>query len=159
MESLLEQLLEQMEEHRNRIERALERVPEEKLWERPRDGLNSVGNLCVHLVGNESHYIGRIVGGTGYERDRPAEFNAESGAPAAQILAALADARATTERIFAELTAADFSREVDSNWPPEPTVLRVILHVAQHYAFHTGQIILLARLLQPGSERILDWGH
>src|SRR6187399_1419923 len=47
---------------------------ENDLW-KTSDGIsNSAGNLCLHLTGNLKHFFGAVIGGTGYVRDRDAEF-------------------------------------------------------------------------------------
>ena len=38
---------------------------------------NSGGNLCLHLIGNLRHFIGHLLGGGNYARDREYEFNAK----------------------------------------------------------------------------------
>jgi uncharacterized damage-inducible protein DinB len=121
--------------------------------------MNSVGNLCLHLAGNESHYLGAVIGGSGYRRDRPAEFTAGGGFDAPALLARLREARASTRAALATLAPADLDLPVAADHPAAPTARKLILHVATHYAYHSGQIVLLARWLQPGEERILPWGH
>lgn len=44
------------------------------LWRTTGSIKNPAGNLCLHLVGNLNNYIGKNIGGTGYVRDRDAEF-------------------------------------------------------------------------------------
>ena len=47
---------------------------DEAIW-KPREGIsNSGGNLCLHLVGNLQHFIGAVLGNSGYVRNREAEF-------------------------------------------------------------------------------------
>lgn len=156
---LLNELFEFLEEERLRIGNCLGRLGADALWRTPRPGVNAIGNLCLHLCGNESHYIGHGVGGNEYERDRPAEFAARGGSTASELLVKLRDARESTRRIFAELEDSDLGGLVDVNHPPQPTVLRVILHVATHYSYHTGQIVHLTRVYQTEDERVLEWGH
>jgi len=48
---------------------------EAALWQTGGDVKNSAGNLCLHLCGNLQTYIGAVLGGTGYVRDRDAEFS------------------------------------------------------------------------------------
>ena len=48
---------------------------EEMLWVLHSGINNSAGNLALHLCGNLRHYIGRILVGTDYVRDRDFEFN------------------------------------------------------------------------------------
>lgn len=156
---LLDRLLDQLEEERARIERALGRLAEDAIWRRPRAGMSSAGNLCLHLAGNESHYIGHGIGGSGYLRERSREFTTEGGLSRAELIARLRAARETTRGVLAELGPEDLDRPLAIDYPQGATVLRVLLHVTHHYSYHTGQIVLLARLLQEGEERLLEWGH
>src|SRR5215471_4523450 len=61
---------------------ALAALPEERLWWRPNDGSNSVGNLLLHLNGNLRQWMVAGVGGETFERNRAAEFAAREGASA-----------------------------------------------------------------------------
>ena len=48
---------------------------EENIWI-VKEGIgNSAGNLCLHLLGNLSHFIGGKLGHTGYVRHREDEFS------------------------------------------------------------------------------------
>ncbi len=79
MEPILSEFFEQLQEERQRIDLCLRKLTEDEIWQRPREESNSIGNLCLHLAGNESHYLGHCVVGTDYVRDRSGEFNAEGG--------------------------------------------------------------------------------
>lgn len=157
--ALLDNLFEHLEEERSRIDTCLTRLPEDVLWRRPRPGVNSIGNLCLHLWGNESHYLGHGVGGTDFRRDRAAEFTADGGPSSQELRAKLLQAREATRGILAGLDEGDLGGLVDVNHPEEPTVLRVILHVVTHYSYHTGQIVHLTRVYQTADGRVLEWGH
>ncbi|MCU6708229.1 DUF1572 family protein [Paenibacillus sp. J5C_2022] len=37
----------------NWIERSMDKIDEAQLWARMRQDTNSIGNLCLHLAGNE----------------------------------------------------------------------------------------------------------
>ena len=45
------------------------------LWVIQGDIKNSGGNLCLHLCGNLQHFIGSVLGKSGYVRDREKEFS------------------------------------------------------------------------------------
>jgi hypothetical protein len=45
------------------------------LWSTPKGVNNSSGNLCLHLCGNLQHYIGAVLGNSGYKRNRASEFS------------------------------------------------------------------------------------
>ena len=46
-----------------------------KMWEVKGKISNSAGNLCLHVCGNLQHFIGAVLGNSGYGRNREAEFN------------------------------------------------------------------------------------
>ena len=48
---------------------------EEDIWRIEGEIANSAGNLCLHLCGNLQHFIGTVLGKTGYIRHRDAEFS------------------------------------------------------------------------------------
>ena len=47
------------------------------LWKTTGEIANPPGNLCLHLCGNLQHYIGGVLGHSGYVRNRPLEFSAK----------------------------------------------------------------------------------
>ncbi|WP_109832424.1 DinB family protein [Reichenbachiella versicolor] len=47
---------------------------EKNLWIVENQVNNSAGNLCLHLCGNLQHFVGAIIGQSGYIRDREQEF-------------------------------------------------------------------------------------
>src|SRR5437667_12011297 len=57
------------------LRREVESFADERdLWRVPPGIRNSAGTLALHLAGNIRYYIGTVLGGTGYVRDRDAEF-------------------------------------------------------------------------------------
>ena len=148
-----------LERQTPRIETCLGRLDDGQIWRRPRPGMNSVGNLCLHLAGNEQHYIGHAIGCTDYRRERAHEFEAAGGYSAFELLRSLGEARATTARVLSSLRSDDLERVVESDYQAVPTIVALVGHVAQHYAYHTGQIVLLTKWLQTGEDRVLEWGH
>ena len=57
------------------LRREVEAYPDERdLWAQVPGVSNVAGTLVLHLAGNLQYYIGAVLGGSGYVRDRPAEF-------------------------------------------------------------------------------------
>src|SRR3954463_7960256 len=81
-----------------RVERAVRSLPREKLWDKPFAFGNSVGHLVLHLTGNLSHYVGSLMAGTGYVRDRPREFTDPAHYPPEEVLGRFRDAVALVVR-------------------------------------------------------------
>lgn len=53
---------------------------DESLWRLGGGIRNPAGTLAAHLVGNLEHFVGAVLGGTGYVRDRDREFSERPGA-------------------------------------------------------------------------------
>ena len=124
-------------------------LPHDKLWWRPNDDSNSVGNLLSHLNGNLRQWIVAGVGGEAFERHRAEEFAARQGAQASALLAPLERTLADVDRILSGLTA-DRLAERCAIQGRDLTVLDAIFHVTEHFAYHLGQIILVAKMFAPG---------
>ncbi len=101
-----------------RIDDCLGRLTYDQIWLRNSDNANSVGNLVLHLCGNVRQWIGYGVGGQPDLRDRDSEFAARGG-----------------------LQPVELSQRLQA------TILEAILHVVEHFAQHTGQIIFATKLL------------
>jgi len=75
------------------LRRELEAYPDERqIWQQVPGLPNTAGTLALHLAGNLQHYIGAQFGGTGYVRDRDAEF-ARRGVSRAELVAEIERAR------------------------------------------------------------------
>ena len=58
---------------------------ESNLWLLEKGINNTAGNLALHLIGNLNHFIGAVLGNTGYVRQRDLEFSLKD-APIIEIL-------------------------------------------------------------------------
>ena len=123
------------------VRRSVEAYPDDaSLWEE-RPGLpNPGGTLVLHLVGNLQHFVGAVLGGSGYRRDRDAEF-ARRGVPRAALLAEIDAAEQAVERGLSLL-----SDEALAVQYPERIAGRAVatgdylVHLASHLAYHLGQL-------------------
>src|SRR6185295_2575620 len=75
------------------LKREVELYPDDaSLWTLPEGLPNRAGTLALHLAGNLRHFVGAILGGSGYVRDRDAEF-ALRDVPREEVLSLVAAAR------------------------------------------------------------------
>jgi uncharacterized damage-inducible protein DinB len=127
--------------------REVELFPDdESLWRAAPGVTNSAGNLALHIAGNLRHFVGAVLGNTGYVRDRDAEFATRAGSRA-MVLGALAAAEADVASTFAKLDAAALAKPFPM--PPkgvEVSTQRWLMHLASHAAFHLGQAGYLRRI-------------
>ncbi len=124
--------------------------PEELIWKTV-DGIsNPAGNLALHMCGNLRHYIGHLLGGSSYVRNRDAEFSSVN-IPLSQLLALIDETQNELTHAFGRLTTArlqqPFPMEVlNRHWITET----FILHLYGHFNYHLGQISYLRRFLSAG---------
>ena len=133
--------------------RELELFPDESLiWATTPGIANSAGTLTLHVCGNLQHYVGAVLGNTGYVRDRPLEFSARD-IPSALLLDNLARTSEVVRAVLAELTDEQLTADYPDGLgvPRLPTGL--FLHqLSAHLAFHLGQAGYLRRVLTGSSE-------
>ncbi|MCA9762082.1 MAG: DUF664 domain-containing protein [Gemmatimonadetes bacterium] len=113
---------------------------EASVWALPPGFLNSGGTLALHAAGNIRHFVGAVLGETGYVRDRDHEFAAR-GVPRAELVAELEAARADVDGI---LRVLDPERAYET-FPvriggEQLGTSRVLVHLATHLAWHLGQV-------------------
>jgi uncharacterized damage-inducible protein DinB len=97
------------------------------------------------------HYVGAVLGGSGYVRDREAEF-ANRGAGRAELRARVGSATAAVDAALAELTSA----ACDEPYPEVVVGRRVrtgdfLVHLVAHLGYHLGQLDYHRRTVAPGS--------
>lgn len=127
--------------------REVELTPDEFLWIAPAGVLNPVGNLALHAAGNLRHFVGSVLGGTGYVRNRDAEFSSR-GLTRGEVVEALDHAMNEVDRTLAKLDPA----VMDQPYPVEVAGKQLVTgpfltHLAVHLGFHLGQAGYLRRIL------------
>lgn len=135
--------------------REVEAYPDDgALWQLPEGVTNSGGTLVLHLTGNIQHFLGAHLAGTGFVRDRPAEFSAR-GVPRAallrQIEAARSAIRYAAEKLTGEALELDFPEVVGG--------MRVatgdyLIHLVSHFGYHLGQVDYHRRLVSRDSRGV-----
>src|SRR5215204_5082400 len=129
-----------------KIERCLEKLTDEQIWWRANEESNSIGNLILHLCGNARQWI---VGGVGSQpdmRNRDAEFEQRDAIPREELLTLL---RSTLKQVEQVLRSLDPSTILHRHQiqGDDVDVLEAVFHVTEHFSMHTGQIILLTKML------------
>ena len=134
------------EEYLPKVERCLEQLSDEQIWWRANAESNSIGNLLLHLCGNARQWIVSGLGGAGDLRMRQREFDQRETIPRVELLALL---RQTLNDVDSVLGDFNQDRLLD-RYPIQgttATALEAIFHVTEHFSMHTGQIIMLTKML------------
>jgi uncharacterized damage-inducible protein DinB len=117
------------------------------VWELPTGVNNSTGTLTLHACGNLRHFIGAILGKSGYVRDRDAEF-AVRGLQRTELEMLLAVTRDEVSRALDQLDSDQLA--LDFPIPIGKTTLstgRFLVHLATHLTYHLGQADMHRRVV------------
>ena len=137
------------------FERDLRRLAEEinlyadeaDLWV-VRPGIaNSAGNLCLHLIGNLNHFVGAVLGNTGFVRDRDSEF-ALKNVPRQELLASIENVIQVVTSTLQGMTDEDFEQVFPV--PKRDQIVHtdlMLIHLVGHLSYHLGQINYHRRLV------------
>lgn len=141
-----ENALYRLDESTRMISIAFDALDEEQIWLRPNESSNSIGNLILHLCGNITQYAISSLGETEDIRDRDSEFETSSGLSKKELLNKLSNtvtmAKSTIENTTLERWLK--KREVQGF---TFSGIGVVLHVVEHYSYHTGQIAFWVKQL------------
>lgn len=136
--------------------REVEAYPDEReLWTGVPGISNVAGTLVLHLAGNLQHYVGAVLGGTGYVRNRAAEF-ARRDVPRAELLREIEAARKAVRTALSGATPVD----LEADFPEAVGGARIgmaeyLIHLATHFTYHLGQVDYHRRMVT-GEVRTVD---
>jgi uncharacterized damage-inducible protein DinB len=139
------------EDYLFKISQALALLDERQVWQRPNAGSNSIGNLLLHLAGNLRQWVVSGVGGVTDVRERDLEFSARGAPTKGELLIRLAEVVDDADRILAKL---EDEMTISGDEPLQrlilpqgyqQTTLDAVFHAVEHFSYHTGQVILLAK--------------
>ena len=141
-----EVLLRLYDESLPRILKCLEQLTEKQVWWRPNESSNSIGNLVLHLCGNVSQWIGSGLGGFPDTRTRQAEFDKREGINREELSQLLSSTMEQIKPVISNLPADELlnKRAVQTF---EESGLSILIHVTEHFSYHTGQIAYITKML------------
>lgn len=150
------------EDYLVKLKLALATLNEEQIWWRPNNASNCIGNLLLHLCGNARQWIVAGVGGAADVRTRAEEFAAEGTLDKQHLLALLETTLVEVDGVLGEVerdasSDAALQRIIVPQGFPQ-TVLDAIFHVVEHFSYHTGQIVYLAKQASGKPTQFYDEG-
>ena len=130
-----------------RIVHCLNMLTDKQIWWRPNEASNSIGNIVLHLCGNVRQWITSGLGGEPDRRERDEEFAEHGPIPHDELVNKIETTVRTACRIIGRLTPHDLA---------DPRVIQkfnvtgfiAVNHVAEHFAFHAGQILYVTKMLK-----------
>lgn len=151
------------EDYPVKINSALAELSDEQIWWRPNEASNSAGSLILHLCGNVRQWMIAGVGGVADTRNRDREFTERRQIGREDLLALLTTTLNEVDAILAglevEVMASKSDAPLQRDCVPQgfaQTVLDAVFHVVEHFSYHTGQIVFIAKLLAAERIRFYD---
>ncbi len=119
----------------------------EDIWRTVPGITNSAGNLCLHLCGNLRHFLGHVLAGEDYMRDREHEFAAK-GLPRQMLLEKVDKTMNSLHLAWQALSSSDLAKAYPVRTPmPMENTGQFVFHLYGHLGYHLGQINYLRRTL------------
>ena len=138
--------------YRNMIDAAVGQLTDDEFFRRPAPGVNSVALILRHLAGNlRSRWTDFLTtDGEKPDRDRDQEF-ADWEGDRASLMAYFDDGWARLIAAIDEINSDNLQRRITIRGE-EHTLPQAFARSLTHVAYHTGQIVLIARTVHDG-----DW--
>ncbi|MBS1657094.1 MAG: DinB family protein [Chitinophagales bacterium] len=120
----------------------------ENVWKLEGQIKNSGGTLCLHLLGNLNHFIGAVLGNSGYVRQREHEF-ADRNVPTGQLMKEIDELIYRVKTIISGLTDEQLNGPYPLNdgkmWK---TTSDRLMQLLSHLNYHLGQINYHRRMIE-----------
>jgi len=139
-------LIDRFHELHGEILQALDELPAEALDWQPAEEMNSISVLIVHLTGAERYWIGDVVMGETFPRDRAAEFRVR-GLDGGVLKQRVLDLEAYEKSAFESMRLADMEAQCIS--PRDGRLFLAawaVMHALEHTALHVGHIQIQSQL-------------
>lgn len=146
---MIEEFIKIFDRDLDRLKQEMELFDQENnLWKTTGSIKNSAGNLCLHLVGNLSTYIGRNMGHYDYRRDRDAEFSLKD-VPKHELIRQVEVVKNWVLSTLRNMDQAKLEETYVENVLGFPMTNGFFLvHLFGHLSYHLGQINYLRRILE-----------
>lgn len=147
LKEFISQSVFRLTENTGRIVKCLDEIEETQIWERPNENSNSIGNIILHLCGNIRQYAISSLGNTEDVRKRDKEFSIKEGFDKKELSAKLKNTVDEAVVIIENLTEAELIK-LYSVQGFNLSGIGIIIHVTEHFSYHTGQIAFWVKILK-----------
>jgi uncharacterized damage-inducible protein DinB len=134
------------EESYSRIFKCLSLLNEESIWFSPNNQIPSVGNLILHLCGNARQWVLSGIGGSVDNRNREQEFVVQKNIKKSELIFLLENLKVNLKTTILEMPDSALNeRKIIQGF--EETGFSILIHVIEHFSYHTGQITTLTKMI------------
>lgn len=129
------------------IHKCLGLLTEDEIWYRPNAETVSIGNLVLHLCGNVRQWICTGLGRQEDVREREKEFAEPGPIPKDELLRRL-DTTMRDAKVVIDALDPSTLLEKRSVQIYQESGLSILIHVVEHFTYHTGQITYYTKSLK-----------
>jgi len=129
-----------------RILKCIDQLDNEKIWWRPNENSNSIGNLVLHLCGNVRQWIYAGLGKNENVRNRQSEFDERTGIVKAELRELLTSTMDLVRPVIVNIPVEELLN-IRAVQTFEETGLTILVHVTEHFSYHTGQIAYITKMI------------
>jgi uncharacterized damage-inducible protein DinB len=141
----IEQTLKSIDENTSKIKACMMQLNEKDIWFRHNEHVNSVGNIILHLCGNIRQWIISSLGRAPDIRERDLEFSTAGGFTKEELTTRWQDTMQEAVTVITDASPENLLRNRVVQGSAHSGI-GIIIHVTEHYSYHTGQIIFLTKL-------------
>lgn len=134
------------EESYTRIFKCLSLLDEDSIWFSPNKQIPSVGNLILHLCGNARQWVLAGIGNEIDNRNRDQEFELQLNIRKADLIFLLENLKVNLKTTVNEMPEIILTEQKIIQGFKE-TGFTILIHVIDHFSYHTGQITTLTKMI------------
>jgi len=147
IKEFVSQAIHRIDENTPKLIACVNELEEADVWKRPNEHSNSVCNIILHVCGNMRQYAISSLGNRKDVREREKEFSADGGYSGSELIQKLTDTLDEAKNIIQKVTAEELLRKRKVQGYTHSGI-GIVVHVIEHYSYHTGQIIFWTKLLK-----------
>ena len=147
LEEFKNQIIYRLDESTRMNTKSLSLISEDDVWKRINNSSNSIGNLILHLCGNITQYAIASLGNTDDLRNRDLEFSMDKGFLKSELLEKLNTTLEQSKKIINKTTLEEYLRKREVQGFTFSGI-GIVIHVTEHYSYHTGQIAFWVKQLK-----------
>ncbi|MDX1447121.1 DinB family protein [Lishizhenia sp.] len=130
----------------SRIFKCLSMISDEELWFTPNKNTPSIGSLVLHLCGNGKQWIVCGLGSAPDHRQREKEFEKHLNIKKSELVFVMENLKIQITEVLHTIKDEDLHQPKNIQGLEE-NVFSVLVHVLEHFSYHTGQITTLTKII------------
>ncbi len=147
LKELKDQIIYRLDESTRMNTQSLSLISEDDVWKRINNSSNSIGNLILHLCGNITQYAISSLGNIDDFRNRDLEFSIDKGYSKSELLEKLNTTLEEAKEVINNTTLEEYLRKREVQGFTFSGI-GIVIHVTEHYSYHTGQIAFWVKQLK-----------